>query len=69
MSLNQTLDIKRYARKRIYHDCLVRTEKSVPRDHCLASLGKAKGCQTVTLGRSFLSAPHTHEILLYSQMT
>ena len=28
-----------YARKRIYHGWLVRIEKSVPRDHCLASLG------------------------------
>ena len=45
-----------YARKRIYHGCLVRIEKSVPRDHCLASLGTASWCQTVTLGRFFY--PH-----------
>ena len=40
----QEVEVKRYARKRIYHGCLVGTEKSVLRDHCLAS-------------RIFLSAP------------
>ena len=40
-TLNRTLEIKRYARKRIFHGCLVRIEKSVPRAHCLVSLGKA----------------------------
>ena len=29
---NVTLEIKRYARNRIYHDCLVQIEKSVPQD-------------------------------------
>ena len=58
--------IKRYARKRIYYGCLVRIEKSIPQDHCLALLGKASWCQTVTLGQIFLSAPHTHEKFIYS---
>ena len=31
--------IKRYARKSIYHGCMVWIEKSVTRDHCSASLG------------------------------
>ena len=44
---NQTLQIKRYARKRLYHGFLVRIEISVHRDHCLASLGKASWWQTV----------------------
>ena len=44
----------------------LRAEKSIPRDHCLASLGKAYRCQTVTLGRNFLSTPHIHERFLYS---
>ena len=30
--LNQTLEIERYARKRIYHGWSVRIEKSAPRD-------------------------------------
>ena len=44
-----------------HHGCLVRIEKSVPRDHCLASLAKASWCQIVTLWHIFLSTPHTHE--------
>ena len=28
------LELEKYARKRIYYDCSVRTENSVPRDHC-----------------------------------
>ena len=44
----------------------VRREKSVPRDHCLTSPDRASWCQTVTLGRIFLSAPHIHEIFLWS---
>ena len=67
----KTLESKRYARKRyaskrISHGCLVQIKKSVPRDHYLASLGKASLCQTLTLRRIFLSAPHTHERFLYS---
>ena len=38
---SNTGDQKVYARKRIYHCCLVRLENSIPQDHCLASLGKA----------------------------
>ena len=34
--------IKRYARKSIYHGCMVWIEKSVTRDHCSASLGKPR---------------------------
>ena len=37
-----------HARKSIYHGCSVRTEISVSRDHCLASLGTASWCQTIT---------------------
>ena len=37
----KTLEIKRYARKRIFHGCLVRIEKSVPLDYCLASVDTA----------------------------
>ena len=33
---------KRYARKSIYHGCMVWIEKSVTRDHCSASLGKPR---------------------------
>ena len=39
---NQTWLIKRYARKSIYHGCMVWIEKSVTRDHCSASLGKPR---------------------------
>ena len=46
--------------------CLVRIEKSIPRDHCLASLGKASWCQTVNLGWIFLSTSHTNERFLQS---
>ena len=58
------LEIKRYARKGICHGCLVQTEKSVPLDHYLASLGKASLCQTMTLEQVFLSALQTHERFL-----
>ena len=61
------LEIKRHARKSSCHGCLVRIVKSIPQDHYLESLGRASWCQsqTVTLGQIFLSAPHTHERLLY----
>ena len=39
--------------KKIYHGCSLSLEKSVPRDHCLASLGQVSLCQTVTLGTNF----------------
>ena len=39
---NQMWLIKRYARKSIYHGCMVWIEKSVTRDHCSASLGKPR---------------------------
>ena len=49
----QTLEIiGRYARKRIYYRCLVCMEKSVSRNCCLASLGKAS-VMPVTLGMDF----------------
>ena len=38
-----------YARKSICHGCSVRTKITISRDHCLASLGKASWCRTVTL--------------------
>ena len=40
--LNSNVLIKRYARKSIYHGCMVWTEKSVTRDHCSATLGKPR---------------------------
>ena len=39
---NQMWSIKRYARKSIFHGCMVWIEKSVTRDHCSASLGKPR---------------------------
>ena len=39
---NQMWLIKRYARKSIYHGCMVWIEKSVTRDHCSASRGKPR---------------------------
>ena len=39
---NQMWLIKRYARKSIYHGCMVWIEKSVTWDHCSASLGKPR---------------------------
>ena len=39
---NQIWLIKRYARKSIYHGCMVWIEKSVTRDHCSASRGKPR---------------------------
>ena len=39
---NQMWLIKRYARKSIFHGCMVWIEKSVTRDHCSASLGKPR---------------------------
>ena len=50
---NKRFKIKRYARKRIKHECSVRIENSVPWDHWFALLGKASWCQTVTLGTEF----------------
>ena len=46
----------------------MRIEKSDPRDHCLASLGKASWCHTVTLRQTFLSTPHTNERFLNSSI-
>ena len=40
-----------YARKKIYHGGSVQIEKSVPRDNCLISVGKASKYQNVTIGR------------------
>ena len=67
--LKSTLEFKRYVRKRIYHGCLVQIEKSVPWDHCLASLSTALWCQTLILWQIFLSTPHTHERFLYSAIS
>ena len=39
---NQMWLIKRYARKSIYHGCMVWIKKFVTRDHCSASLGKPR---------------------------
>ena len=39
---NQMWFIKKYARKSIYHGCMLWIEKSVTRDHYSASLGKPR---------------------------
>ena len=39
---NQMWKIERYARKSIYHGCMVWIEKSVTWDHSSASLGKPR---------------------------
>ena len=39
---NLIWQVKRYARKSIYHGCVVWIEKSVTRDHFSASLGKPR---------------------------
>ena len=56
-----------YARKRIKHECSVWIENSVPRDYCLASLGTASRCQTVTIGKEFsIRSAHPCKILIIS---
>ena len=40
-------------------------EKSAPRDHSLASLGKPRDVRQWPSGQIFLSAPHTHNRYLY----
>ena len=42
-----------------------RIEKSVPRDHCLTSLGKPRDAKRRSSGRIFLPYPHTHGRFLY----
>ena len=59
-------DRKVCKKKKLSWMLVIFIEKSAPRDHCLALLGEASWCQTMTLGRIFLSAPHTHERFLYS---
>ena len=39
---NQMWLIKRYARKSIFHGCMVLIKQSVTRDHCSASRGKPR---------------------------
>ena len=56
---------KRYARKSIYHGCMVWIEKSVTRDHCPASLGKPRDADQWPSWQIFLSTPYTHERYLY----
>ena len=58
---NQMWWIKRYARKSIYHRCMVWIEKSVTRDHCSASLGKPRDADQWPSWQIFLSTPYTHE--------
>ena len=41
-------------------------EKSVPRDHCLSSLGKPRDANRRSSGQIFLSHLHTHDGPLYS---
>ena len=58
---NQMWWIKRYARKSIYHGCMVWIEKSVTQDHCSASLGKPRDADQWPSWQIFLSTPYTHE--------
>ena len=51
--LKSKLEFKRYARKRIYHGCLVRIDKSVPQDHCLASQVKPRDAKQSPSDRFF----------------
>ena len=53
-----------WARKRIHYLCEGRIEKSVPRDHCLSSLGKPCDAKPQSSGQIFLSYPHDR--FLYS---
>ena len=50
-----------WARKRIHYLCGCGIEKSVPRDHCLSSLGKSRDCKRQSSRWIFLSHPHTHD--------
>ena len=64
--LNKTFKIKRYARKKIKHDCSVWTENSIPPDQCFA-LSKASWCHTVTLGTEFsICTSHPCKVLILS---
>ena len=47
--------------------CEGEIEKSVPRDHSLASLGEPRDARQWSLGRIFLSTPHTNDRSLYSE--
>ena len=57
--------IKRYARKSIYHRCMVWIEKSVTRDHCSASRGLPRDADQWPSWQILLSTPYTHERYLY----
>ena len=63
---NQMWLIKRYARKSIYHRCMVWIEKSVTRDHCSASLSKPRDADQWPSWQIFLSTTYTHERYLFS---
>ena len=55
--------------KKKNHSCEGRIEKSIPRDHCLSSLGKPHDAKRRSMGRIFLSYPQTHDIILDSPMS
>ena len=64
---NKRLEIERYARKNIKHECSVWTENLIPWDHCFASFGIASWCQTVTLGtESSIRTSRSCKILIVS---
>ena len=60
-----TFGNERYARKRIYHRCEGQIEKILPLGSQSDITWQASWCQTVTLGRLFLSNPHIHDRILY----
>ena len=51
-------------KKRIYYSSDGGIEKSIPRDHHLSLLDKPRYAKWQSLGRIFLSHPHTHDIFL-----
>ena len=57
------------ARKSIHYSCEGRIEKSVPRDHCLSSLGKPRDAKRQSSGQIFLSYRQTHDRFLQSTIS
>ena len=53
-----------YARKSIHNGSSVRTENSVTRDNCTASLSKHRDAEQLTSLRDFQSALHHHSEFL-----
>ena len=52
------------SKKRIYYSSNGGIENSIPRDYHLSSLDKPRDAKWQSLGRIFLSQPHTYELFL-----